>query len=104
MVTFRTTAARILHNFHEQTAKGEQDEKTSIIETAAKFIQQDIKDVVQTKDTYPSAEDLSLESALQFLPPSLRHFLMMLLCGKDTTRKIASIGHAMMQATHPVLF
>lgn len=101
VVTFRTTAARILHNFHEQTAKGEQDEKTCIIEAAAKFIQQDIKEIVQPKDAYPSAEDLSLGSAVQFLPTCLQHFLTMLFYGKDTTRKIASIGHAIMQAARP---
>lgn len=101
VVTFHTTAAKILHNFHEQTSQKESDEKANIIEAAAKFIKQDIKNTTQTKDVYPSAEDLSPDKAIEFLPPSLHQLLLILFCGKNTTCKIASIGQAIMQAARP---
>ena len=43
VVTFHTTAAKILSDFHTQQ-QNTTDEKTQIIETAAKLIKNDIKD------------------------------------------------------------
>jgi hypothetical protein len=101
VVTLTTTASKILHNFHQQTQQKEGDEKNQIIEAAAKLIKQDIREMSQTRDTYPSTEDLSTETAKQFLPPSLLLLLMTLFCGKDSRSKIPSIGQAIMQATRP---
>ena len=88
IVTLKTTASKILYNFHQQTRQGECDEKKYIIEAAAKFIKQDIRDISQTKDTYPSVEDLSTDTAMQFLPSSLLQLLNILLCAKDSRSKL----------------
>ena len=65
------------------------------------FIKQHIKEFNQTRDAYPSEEELSIKGALDFLPPCLRQFLETLFCGKDTSTKVASIGQAIMQAARP---
>lgn len=50
---------------------------------------------------YPSSEDLKLDSALSFIPTSLRTALQTLFVGKDTRRKVAAVGHAIIQALRP---
>ena len=50
---------------------------------------------------YPQTDELSLESSLWHIPPSLRCMLQQLFIGKDTRRKQASIGQAIVQAVRP---
>ena len=50
---------------------------------------------------YPTADDLKLDSALGFLPETLRYMLKYLFVGKDTQHKVASIGQAIVQAVRP---
>ena len=76
--------------------------KRAIIETAAKLIKSDIKtNVPSVTNEYPSTETLKLDSALTYIPATLRTFLNSLFMGKDTQRKINSIGQAMIQAVRP---
>ena len=101
IVTLHTTASQIIDKFHQESTKDEDQEKKLIIESAAKLIKQDIKEVKQVKDIYPDLEDLSTETCLQFIPQSLLQFLQSLLSGKKADNKIASIGQALMQAVRP---
>ena len=71
-----------------------------IIKTAANFIKQDIRDILQTRVTYPTVDDLTADSALNYLPSSLQDMLSIITCGKDTT-KVASIGQSLMQSSCP---
>ena len=74
------------------------DEKTQIIETAAKLI----KDIKRPKDVYPSySEMLSTDETTEFLPESLQTFLKIVFVGKDVKVKLALIGQAIMQAACP---
>ena len=51
----------------------EESQKRAIIETAARLIKIDIKSQVSTvKNQYPSSEELILDSALSFIPTSMR--------------------------------
>ena len=50
------------------------------------------------KNQYPSSDDLKLDSALSFIPTSLRTLLETLFIGKDTGCKVAAVGHAIIQA------
>ena len=69
VVTFTTTASKILHDFHQQSVKDDSiKEKMRIIETAAKLIKNDIKSVIQSIDYYPSSTEMSAENAKDFLP------------------------------------
>ncbi|CAJ1064633.1 hypothetical protein SNEBB_002215, partial [Xyrichtys novacula] len=80
----------------------EEAQKRTIILTAAKLIKSDIKTtVVPIGETYPTLAELNLNTALDFIPPSLRFLLQHLFVGKDTTRKIAGIGQAVVQAVRP---
>ena len=53
------------------------------------------------KDQYPTTEELKLQAALDYIPESLRSILTALFVGKDTQKKVASIGHAIIQAVRP---
>lgn len=52
-------------------------------------------------DQYPSSKSLKLDSALGYLPPSLRTMLNSLFVGIDKDEKVASIGQAIIQAVRP---
>ena len=53
------------------------------------------------EDTYPTTADVKLAAALDFIPASLRFLLQHLFVGKDTSRKVAGIGQAVVQAVRP---
>ena len=101
VVTLQTTVVAILQDFHAQSFNKDQeeDEKWSIIRTAAKLIKQDIKAILPTDAFYPKVEE-DLEKHVQFLPHSLQVFLENLVAGKHRF-KLASIGQAVMQAARP---
>ena len=96
VVTFRKKTSHILRRFFDMPNKDDDEaHKKTILETAAEFIKNDIKTSVSvSKDEYPKATDLSLESSLRYLPESLRILLQHLCVGQDTRRKQASIGQA----------
>ena len=71
VVTFTTTASKILHDFHRQSERNDSTrEKMRVIKTAAKLIINDIKSIIQSKDYYPTSEEMS-EKAMEFIPESL---------------------------------
>ena len=104
IVTMREQTSQILRSYYKQKCQegDEESQKRAIIETAARLIKSDIKSQVSTvKNQYPSSEDLKLDSALSFIPTSLRTALETLFIGKDTRRKVAAVGHAIIQAVRP---
>ncbi len=50
---------------------------------------------------YPSSDDLNLDSALLFIPTSLRTALEILFVDKDARCKVAAVGQAIVQAVCP---
>ena len=65
-------------------------------------IKTDIKTTVAPmEDMYPATTKLKLAAVLYFIPASLRFLLQHLFVGKDTSRKVAGIGQAVVQAVHP---
>ena len=103
VVTFRHTAASIINEFYSQPNSNDSDaEKMKIIQTAAKLLKSDIKCVQQMRESYPDASEMSSPNAsCEYLPDSLQILLQALFVGKETHRKVASIGQAIMQATRP---
>ncbi|KAH3793500.1 hypothetical protein DPMN_147013 [Dreissena polymorpha] len=100
----REHTSQILRSYYKQKYEelDEESQKRAIMETASRLIKSDIKsEVVTLTNCYPSSEDLKLESALSFLPTSLRTLLETLFYGKDTRRKVAAVGHAIIQAVRP---
>ena len=76
--------------------------KKQIIETAKKLIKNDIMTIVSSdKDHYPTTDELKIDACLSYLPKSLKDALDLMFSGKDTRRKVASIGQAIIQVTRP---
>ena len=99
VVTFRTTAATILQEFHvKQKNLDIEAEKMNIIKTAAKLIKNDLKSIKTTNVNYPEI-DSDVESHIQYLP--LSAFLGSIVSGKNNSSKMASIGQAIVQAARP---
>ncbi|KAL5022362.1 hypothetical protein ScPMuIL_001517 [Solemya velum] len=103
VVTFRTTAAKILQTFYENPKMNDENaEKRRIINAATEFIKADIKNIETSKLSYPNSDKLgSLEENLEYLPDSLRLLLNNLFTGKPIDLKVATIGQCIVQATRP---
>ncbi|KAG7156410.1 hypothetical protein Hamer_G006161 [Homarus americanus] len=102
IVTMREKTAQILRFHFNIQAKDKESQRQAIIETAARLIKSDIKsNVPSLTDQYPSAKSLKLDSALSFVPDTLQMLLNGLFVGKETSRKVAGIGHAIVQAVRP---
>lgn len=102
VATFRHTAENILLKFHKGHSDDPDIEKNRIIETAAKLLREDIRIIDTSHENYPETTLFeSEESALKYLPESLR----MLLCGiiqqPNSSVKLAAIGQAVLQAARP---
>ena len=103
IMTFREKTSLILRDYFNMPNKNDNEaHKRAIIEAAAKLIKSEIKTIIEPlKDVYPQTDELSLESSLWYIPPSLRCMLQQLFIGKDTRRKQESIGQAIVQAVRP---
>ena len=99
VVTFRSTVANILHDFHAQPKNVDlETEKLNIIRTAS-LIKSDIKLIKTLNDIYPLIET-EAETNANFLPQTLKLLLEGLLASKDGV-KVASVGQAIIQAARP---
>ncbi|CAC5372588.1 unnamed protein product [Mytilus coruscus] len=107
VVTFRNTVCSILHEYYEQTNTNRSldEEKKSIIHTAAKILKSAILSSERsTKALYPSPDYLSAQSNMKYVPESLQSLLQTIFSGKDTRLKIMSIGQSIVQAAAPRMF
>jgi len=103
VVTMRVKASKILRTYFK-SAKGDdaESQKRAIIATAAKLLKCDIKaDIPSVTDRYPSSQSLKLDTALDYLPISLRTMLDQLFVGTDKAEKVAAIGQSIIQAVRP---
>jgi len=103
VVTFQRTASSIINDFYCQPKKDDHEaEKVRIVETAAKLIKSDIKNLEVASKEYPSSDAMSsVEQAMGFITDLLKSFLKPLVTGVDVDLKLASIGQAIMQAVRP---
>jgi 5'-3' exonuclease len=104
IVTMRERTAQILRSYFKRTSQegDEESEKRAIIDTAARLVKSDIKtNIPSVTNEYPSTETLKLDSALNYIPDTLRTMLNSMFVGKDIQRKVASIGQAIIQAVRP---
>lgn len=103
IVTFREKTCQILRDYYKSPQEDDEEaQKRAIIKTAAKLIRSDIKETVAPMgDTYPTPSELKLTAALDYVPASLRFLLQHLFVGKDTSRMVAGIGQAVIQAVRP---
>ena len=84
-----------------KSPKLDNDEKTKqIIETAAKLIKNDIR-ALNPCNEYPTADDLTTENSMAFLPDSLVQFLQIIVASKNSQKIQASLGNAIVQVVRP---
>ena len=57
--------------------------------------------ITPSVEEYPKSADVTLESALEYVPASLRCLLQHMLVGKDTRKQEASVGHIIVQGVRP---
>ena len=102
IVTFRITASAILQQLYSQSkANDAESENMRIIGVAAKLLRNDIKLAATCSDSYPICSELSsTENALECIPQNLVTFLNTVSASTEN-KKVASIGHAIMQLTCP---
>lgn len=102
IVTFRRTASSILNEFYRRpSSKSPEEEKLSMIETAAKLIKADIMSLKDSKAVYPSSVDINSEQNIIFVPDSLQTLLRALFSQNDSSVKVASVGQAIIEASRP---
>ncbi len=102
VVTFTARACKILCDFHEQSKRDDSIRgKKRLIEAAAKLIKSDIKSIILYKAYFRTSEEMSIEKALNFIPESLHMFLQVVFPTKNASKKIASLGQAIIPATRP---
>ena len=104
VVTFHHTVSSIISEFYRQPKKefSEAEKARRIVETAAKLLKSDIKNLDVSSYNFPSSDQMSsIEKNLEFIPDLLRLFLRILFVGKDVELQIASVGQAIVQATRP---
>ncbi|XP_052771710.1 uncharacterized protein LOC128211218 [Mya arenaria] len=103
VVTYKSEAHSILHNFYKRREHGDSEsEKNAIIKTAAKLIMNDIRSMEFDKTEYPSsAHIMSIDGNRKFVPDSLQVFLKQLINNKNSERLITSLGQAISQAALP---
>ena len=103
VVTFRSTAEKILKQFAQNKEKDIEAEKLRQMKTAALLLLSDIKSMDASKENYPSSSDIaSLDQNLTYLPPSLELFLSTILRNNKVCKlKAASVGQALVQAARP---
>ena len=102
VVTFRTTAKVLLHDFYSAPKADDENEKLRLVKTAAAMIRNDIKTTATASHQYTSSDDIaSVDRNLDFFPQSLQILLRTSFSEKEAEVKIASIGRAIVQAARP---
>ena len=97
VLCFKDSTANIIREYHENN--NEEDEKTKIIKTAVKFIQNDISLAVMNKSYYPSLLQMTdLEHQLSMVPESLKIFLLPLV---KTEKRVAAWGQSIIKTCRP---
>ena len=75
VVTFRSKAKTILHDFYNHRNADPDIEKMRIIEAAAKLIRDDIKAVETRHDVYPACDEHDLNNVSTFYLKACKYFL-----------------------------
>ena len=102
VITFTSTAAKILQDFNEKKKKVDQDldkEKLEIVKAAAEIIRNDIKALEGNIDIYPSSSDI--QNINQLIPNTLLCFLDKMITFKDSYTIRCSIAQALIQNVRP---
>ena len=85
--------------------KNSDDQKRSIIKTAAKLIRSELISMKVDKDYYPSTENMaSMDDNFLYMPGSLPTLLVGLIGNTKDSLRASAIGQAIMMAVRPNSF
>lgn len=103
VVTLKGTATSILQEFYGQSKiEDTRQKELRIIETAAKLLRNEIKDMDANKTEYPAPAELeSTQFHVDFLPEAVDVFFRTMFKTQNSDVKISSIGQAVIQAVRP---
>ena len=99
VITFVSTANKILTDFHGQNSKDPEAETMALITAAAKIIKNEIKNKQCDMSMYPTFNEDELSTA--YLTPMLNLFLQEIITATGHEIKRASIGQSIMQCCRP---
>ena len=100
VISFVSTASKILSDYHRSSSrKGTEDETMQLLRTAAKIIKSEVKTKQSNLSIYPTLNKNTLSS--EYVTPSLRVFLEVLITISNSEVKRASLGQAIMQHIRP---
>ena len=100
VITFRSSANKILSDFHKSSKDvNPEEEKIQIIKTAAKLIKCEINEKQCDLDVYPSFTNDNMST--EYVTTLLNVFLAELITSSGNEIKRASIGQAIMQSARP---
>ena len=104
VVTFVTTAAFILDNFHDNQNKNIDSirERMEIVKTAAEIIRNDVKSLQSDLTKYPSTTEIVEHDSV--IPDTLSLFLSNLITYKNSNIQKSAIGQALIQNIRPKSF
>lgn len=104
IITFREKASNILMNYFSKSEMDAEGQKIAVIETAGKLILSDIKStILSLTDRYPKASEVVLQSALDYVPPSLRCLLPNILVEGTFAGKKQVLGNLLFKVHDPGL-
>jgi len=98
IVSLSCSASKIIYDFHKEKQENDTEaEKSRIIQTAARLVQNDIESIEADTSKYPSSADLeSVSKCVEYVPDSLMSFLNKLIDGKSLSK--AALGQAIVQS------
>ena len=94
LYALKNMASDILYKLKKQGSQTKED----IIVAAAKLVRADLQELKNSKDTYPSVDDIANEGTDAWIPSSLQTFLQYLI---PTKLKRKCIGQCITQASRP---
>ena len=104
VVTFFFNAKKILAEIYDtidSSSENIEGQKQRIIETAAKFIKNDVK-LLPSSKIYPSMNEFqSIGNCIEYLTPSIKSLLKTMFVSNDKDNRVAFIGQAIMQQIPP---
>ena len=103
VITFASTASKILQDFHKDNSNTQniEEEKMRIVKAAGDIIRNDIKLLQSNTMFFPSAEEIEA-SPTEFVPTTLlAYFLSNLFTCKDNDLIKSSIAQAVIQNVRP---
>ena len=104
VITFQSTASKILQDFKSRASDDIEVEKMRIIKAAADIIKNEIKQLDTSMIFYPTFEEIENTvdfSSSKFIPPTLLYLLQNLISCKDNNLLIASIAQTIVQNSRP---